>query len=68
MVAKELTKAAGLENIFRTLNKADNMQLAIVTVFAEGFSAGIKATQTSAELLADKRAEQAAEPPALVAK
>lgn len=50
MVAKELTKAAGLENMFRTLNKANNTQLAIVTVFAEGFNAGIKAAQTSAEL------------------
>lgn len=68
MVAKELTKAAGLESIFRTLNKADNMQLAIVTAFAEGFSAGIKVTQTSAELLADKGAQRAAEPPVLAAK
>lgn len=50
MVAKELTKAAGLENVFRTLNKANNTQLAIITVFAEGFNAGIKAAQTSAML------------------
>ena len=50
MVAKELIKAAGLENVFKTLNKANNTQLAIITVFAEGFSAGIKAAQTSAEL------------------
>ena len=50
MVAQELTKAAGLENMFRTLNKANNTQLAIVTVFAEGFSAGMKTAQTSAEL------------------
>ncbi len=50
MVAKELTKAAGLENVFRTLNKANNTQLAIITVFAEGFNAGIRAAQTSAEL------------------
>ncbi|MBO5033052.1 MAG: hypothetical protein J6D08_14475 [Lachnospiraceae bacterium] len=50
MVSKELTKAAGLENVFRMLNKADSTQLAIVTVFAEGFNAGIKAAQTSAEL------------------
>ena len=50
MVAKELSKAAGLENVFKTLNKANNTQLAIITVFAEGFNAGIKAAQTSAEL------------------
>lgn len=50
MVAKELTRAAGLENIFSMLNKADNIQIAIVTVFAEGFAAGIKAAQTGAEL------------------
>ncbi len=50
MVATELTKAAGLENMFRTLNKANNTQLAIITVFAEGFNAGIRAAQTSAEL------------------
>ena len=50
MVAKELTKAAGLENVFRMLNKANNTQLAIVTVFTEGFNAGIKAAQTSAQL------------------
>jgi hypothetical protein len=50
MVAKELAKAEGLENVFRTLNKANNTQLAIITVFAEGFNAGIKAAQTSAEL------------------
>lgn len=54
MVAKELTKAAGLENIFKTINKANNTQIAIVTVFAEGFNAGIKAAQTSAELDAVK--------------
>ena len=41
MVAKELEKAAGLENMFKALNKADNTQIAIVTVFAEGFNAGI---------------------------
>ena len=29
MVAKELTKAAGLENIFKTINKANNTQIAI---------------------------------------
>lgn len=50
MVAKELTKAAGLENVFKMLNKANNTQLAIITVFAEGFNAGVKAAQTSAEL------------------
>lgn len=50
MVEKELTKAAGLENMFRTLNRANNTQLAIVTVFAEGFNAGIKTARTSAEL------------------
>ena len=36
--------------MFRTLNKANNTQLAIITVFAEGFNAGIRAAQTSAEL------------------
>ncbi|MCX4378535.1 MAG: hypothetical protein OSJ61_20540, partial [Lachnospiraceae bacterium] len=50
MVSKELTKAAGLENIFKTINKANNIQLAIITVFVEGFNAGMKAAQTSAEL------------------
>ena len=50
MVATELTKAAGLENMFRTLNKANNTQLAIITVFAECFNAGISAALTSAEL------------------
>ena len=47
MVSKELTKAAGLENIFKTINKANNIQLAIITVFVEGFNAGMKAAQTS---------------------
>ncbi len=51
MVAKELEKAAGLENMFKALNKADNTQIAIVTVFAEGFNAGMKAAQTSEELV-----------------
>lgn len=58
MVTKELTKAAGLENIFSMLNKADSTQIAIVTVFAEGFTAGIKAEQTRAELEIQKQKDR----------